>query len=297
MLISLLAGWTFKSTISLFLVLLLSNLCGAQPQQGLLFEINKPSLDNPSYLFGTVHMMCEKDYQLENVLSETLKKVDRLVLELDMDNPELNEEMRRLSLNPGMENLLVDLSDEQKNKIDEWFNANYSLGIDQLGVMKPFALYSMMIPKFMSCEDLISIELSLLNLAKKEGLEIEGLETLQFQMSLFEEIDAGEQISWILQMIEEEEKYRDQMESLVNAYVKGDLDSLQALTSNSPEFQDHLDIMLHGRNTKWIPLIDEFVRSGPTMIAVGAGHLSGEKGLLQLLSSEGYTIKKLPLTP
>ena len=77
---------------------------------------------------------------------------------------------------------------------------------------------------------------------------------------------------------------------MMNAYITQDLDKLYQQSLSSPEFATHLDALLFNRNAAWAPLIIAAAKEKPTFFAVGAGHLPGDKGVIELLRKQGYTV-------
>jgi uncharacterized protein YbaP (TraB family) len=83
---------------------------------------------------------------------------------------------------------------------------------------------------------------------------------------------------------------------MIAAYKSQDVEKLYLGAvedeKSDPDFQKKL---LDDRNTAWIPKIEAFVKDKPTFIAVGAGHLGGKNGVIQLLRAKGYDVKAIRL--
>jgi len=83
-------------------------------------------------------------------------------------------------------------------------------------------------------------------------------------------------------------------DNLVASYLSGDLNALlNLMETNSPEIKKYDDLFLVNRNTNWIPVIMNEINKQSSFIAVGAAHLGGQTGILQLLANKGYTITPL----
>ncbi len=85
-----------KITLTLILILFTS-ISGLAQDYGLLWKIDHPELDNPSYLFGTIHLICQEDMIDFPAVDVALARVDKVVFELDFSDPELAQEMMRHS--------------------------------------------------------------------------------------------------------------------------------------------------------------------------------------------------------
>jgi uncharacterized protein YbaP (TraB family) len=117
-------------------------------------------------------------------------------------------------------------------------------------------------------------------------MSMSGLETIQFQMNLLSEVSNEEQIKMLLLGLTTD---NSEFNKLLENYLKKDINQLVTLmnTDLSPEFYSDLIVK---RNQKWIPIITELIQKNPAFIAVGAAHLPGKEGVLNLLQEAGYKI-------
>jgi hypothetical protein len=114
-----------------------------------------------------------------------------------------------------------------------------------------------------------------------------GLETIQFQMNLLSEVSNEEQINMLLLGLT---KDNSEFNKLLDTYLKKDLNQLGTLMNNAELSSESYSNLIVKRNQKWIPIISELIQTNPTFIAVGAAHLPGKEGVLNLLKEAGYTI-------
>ena len=139
-----------------------------------------------------------------------------------------------------------------------------------------------------------SYEMELVEKAKKREMEIEGLETAEYQISMFDSIPYTEQAEMLMQAVNGEgDLGNDMMAEMVELYTQQDLEGLYKMISGSEDLGDYEDLLLVTRNKNWIPKIQKFSKEEVAFIAVGAGHLPGENGVINLLKKEGYTVKPL----
>lgn len=267
----------------------------AQHNEGssLLWKVTGNGLADPSYIYGTVHMLCPEDFSMDSVIVGSIASTQQMVMELDMDDPAMMQKMMQLSVNTGGRNISSDLTPGQLSKLDTFLIANYGVGMQQLGLMKPFVLYSMVVVKLMRCEQPVSFEFEFLKMSQKRGVEIKGLETVEYQMGIFDSIPAADQIEWIFTALKEKEERESELTEMMKHYKNKDIDALYNLLMENPEYEKHLDALLHERNKQWIEPIKEFIHKKPTFIAVGAGHLASDKGIIALLKKEGYTLEAI----
>ena len=256
----------------------------------LLWKIEGKGLAKPSYLYGTIHLICPDDFFMTDATTKALDNVEQVVMELDMDDPQIMVKMQQMSVSPNGENISSELSDEEAKLVNEFFKTNYGVDLSQLGMVKPFALLSMVLMKSINCDQPASYETSFVQEAAKRELEVSGLETVAFQVGLFDDIPRKDQVSWLVETISEKEDTLEEFNRMVAAYKKQDLHALFEIILQNDQFTAYADPLLYQRNKDWIGKIEALVKDKPTFIAVGAGHLGSKKGVVSLLRKEGYKV-------
>jgi len=126
--------------------------------------------------------------------------------------------------------------------------------------------------------------------AKKDKKEIIGLEQPEEQIELFDNLPADTVVKEIMETVTGTEKDNGDYQKLVNAYKKQDLPTLYKLINNSGESPIDLAGFLDDRNRKWIERMEDKMDQNSIFFAVGAGHLWGDNGVINLLRKEGYTV-------
>jgi hypothetical protein len=117
------------------------------------------------------------------------------------------------------------------------------------------------------------------------------LETGQFQASVFDSIPYEWQAKELLKNIDSARQYKIEFAKMVEAYTAHRLDAMESMVDSSGFTADKFDdILLLKRNLAWVDKLDSVMAAKPVFIAVGAGHLIGEKGLLQLFKKKGFTV-------
>lgn len=265
---------------------------GQNAASSLLWKVSGNGLEKPSYLFGTVHITCEDNFEMSAELKEAFEATELTVLELDMDDPNLAMDMQKHSVNPGMANISADLSEEDKEVINKFFMANYGADLTQFGVVKPFFLISMVTLKTATCATK-SFEEEFVKMSKESEREVKGLETTEFQTTLFDGIPQEDQIEWLTEMINTFDQQKEMLENLMRLHKNNDLEGLYNLIIADPQFTIYADLLLYKRNQDWISKIGDIAKAQPTFFAVGAGHLPSDKGVVELLKKEGYTVEAI----
>ena len=130
--------------------------------------------------------------------------------------------------------------------------------------------------------------------AKAHGKGIKGLETMAFQMSIFDSIPYSLQAKQLFSYIDNYEKESDntEFEELTKAYLSQELDKLEAITKKEDAgMASFTEILLYRRNEQWTKKLAEMMTNQSLVVAVGAGHLPGERGVINLLRKAGYKVE------
>ncbi|MGF2414654.1 MAG: TraB/GumN family protein, partial [Ferruginibacter sp.] len=260
----------------------------------LLWEVSGKQLAAPSYLFGTFHLICKDDILISNQLKAAIKNTDEMYMELDMDDPATM--MGALFLmNMKDKNTLKNLyKEDEYKKVESFFKDSLHTSITMFQSMKPFFLMAMLYPKMLPCKTMSGVEQELMNLAKENKKEIKGLETMAFQASVFDSIPYTQQAKELLKTIDSLQAYKKYFDTMVRIYKNQQLKEMENLFTKS-EFgmEDNQDVLLDNRNKNWVLQLNTIMKKESVFVAVGAGHLVGEMGLIALLRKEGYTVRPI----
>ena len=185
-------------------------------------------------------------------------------------------------------------TEEEYNKLNNFFKDSLHTSLSFLQSTKPYFLVAMLYPKMMPCKTVSGVEEELMKLAKANQKQINGLETMQFQASVFDSIPYEEQAKELLKSIDSLNEYAKYFDTMVQVYKSQQLGAMQDLFNKS-EFgmEEHQDLLLDNRNKNWVTQLKTIMQKQPVFVAVGAGHLVGENGLIALLKKEGYKLRPL----
>jgi uncharacterized protein len=261
----------------------------------LLWKITGNRLTRPSYLFGTIHMLCADDIQLSDSLKSAIKRSDRVYLELDMDNIfEMLGVMGKMKMRN--DTTLADLlTTTEYDSVKAYFQKQSTLlPFSVLETYKPMLAASMLMQGSLECDNQIAMEQLIMKEAKSQGKNIKGLESMAFQMSIFDSIPYSLQAKQLVSMVAQSGAETDdsEFEELSNAYRSQNLDTLEAITKREDMgIANFTDLLLYKRNANWVKKLDGLMKDEALVIAVGAGHLPGERGVISLLRKAGYKVE------
>lgn len=246
-----------------------------------------------SYLFGTMHMINEEYFHFSENLTDRIINSEALIMEVGgMPNPIAAFKMMSLDsgrvhqyFNAEQLKELLQFMDIQMGISPQEFDQTY-------GAMKPFfILQSISQSYFETTAE--SYDLKIMGLSAENEIPLIGLETIEEQLSFFDSIPPAKMAELIVESIRDFEKEQKNIIKLMEYYSEQKVDKLiPLLEKQSPEFMEYEDLFIYNRNKKWVPKLINEMKSKSCFIAVGAGHLFGERGLIELLRSQD-----LKLTP
>ncbi|MBD0277055.1 MAG: TraB/GumN family protein [Flavisolibacter sp.] len=268
---------------------------GQSATNTLLWRISGKNLTKPSYLFGTIHLLCADDIVLSDSLKRAIQKSDKVYLELDMDNVfEMLSVVNKMKMRN--DTTLADLlTPAEYEKVKDFFTKQNSvLPFSMLEKYKPLLTASTIMQSSMACDNAVAMEQLIMREAKKQGKGIKGLETMAYQISIFDSIPYKVQAKQLLSYVENYNKKEDSEEfkELTDAYRKQQLSKLEELSiKEEAGFENFTNLLLYNRNINWVKKLQDLMTGNALVIAVGAGHLPGEKGVINLLRKAGYKVE------
>ncbi len=262
---------------------------GATPHS-LLWKITGKGLKKPSYLFGTMHVLCSDDARLSDSLKAVIAACDEVYFEIKLDDmSNLLGAMKSMMMNNDKR--LSDLvSPGDYEKIKGYFARHASMiPFGMLERFKPLLISALIEEENMNCQATDGMELSIMK--ELHDKSILGLETVEFQAGLFDSIPYADQAKELLAYIDSAAEYKKLTLEMADVYKKQDLDRIDELSrKGDPGMDAYMDLLLYGRNRKWAKKLDEVMPEKSFLIAVGAAHLPGTGGLIDLLKKEGYVL-------
>lgn len=283
-------------TLVLLLALSAARSLGAQ-ERTLLWKVSEG--DKSIFLLGSIHYLRKENYPLNQAILDAFDASDRLVLEIDLQNTPAGA-AQRLTLEKAVyrdgSNLAQNVSQETYQLASK---RAAELGIDMQVVqpMKPwFVAMTMLAVKLqrMGLDPKLGVDHHLAERAKRDGKPTSGLETLEFQLGIFDQLSKREQELMLRETAGELERIDKNVKDIVESWLKGDGERLAALLlagmRQYPELQQKLVIE---RNRRWLDQIAKLVEQGSNaMVVVGAAHLVGQEGIVDMLKARGLSVEQ-----
>ena len=264
-----------------------------QLEQSVVWEVTGPNFKAPSYLVGTIHLMCEKDFAINPKIKSAFEQTEQAYFELDMDDPQMAGQMMNAMV--AREPLKERFSHEQYAQFAEFLEEHSQYKIEMFEQLEYIAIISALTVESLSCPDIKTLDSELSDLAKKLEMPIYGLETVDEQMQAVSVMNPKKG-----QLMSEEEltmfiELDQVLNQMINLYKQEDIVGMFNYMANYPGSVDNWDevqrVILDDRNKNWVAKIPAIAQQKPTVFAFGAGHLAGDKGVIQLLRETGLTVK------
>ena len=262
-----------------------------------LYEVERSG--NRSHLMGTIHM----GFGFEEVLTSDAERrflASRSVM-MEMEaKPQDGARLAQAAQLPAGESLRARLGPKTWEMLAARFAGTIPERVlDRLkpwmpAVMLGVAELELVIAKRRPGGDSHRMDVELMEAARAQGKPVLFLETIDQQIDIFESIPEPEQIRELTQSLSQDSS--EQAEQLLDAFAAGDEAQLEEALFNDQELSDapgFFEAVLFARNDRWLPVIEREHASGGVFVAVGAGHLLGERGLIRALRDRGYQVRRV----
>lgn len=250
------------------------------------------------YLAGSVHLLREDDHPLPPPYEMAYEACQKLYFEVDMSEMMAGAgKALEDSKLPNGDTIEDHVSEETYKKLKAYFKKR-GIGGKMLESMKPGMLavtISGIEAMQMGAMPQFGVEMFFNVKATADDKPVTGLETVEFQMGMFDSMEPGEQDDFLAITLDEVDKTPEVLGELIDVWKQGDIEKLNDLLNDQFEEGDKLtELLLYSRNKNWIPAIEKELKSdGVTLIIVGAAHLVGKGSVIDLLEKKGHEAVQL----
>lgn len=271
----------------------------------LLWKVTGNGLDAPSYIMGTHHLapfsIMDSIAGLRQAMRETQQVYGELKMS-ELESPSTMQLMQKSMMIDSDTTLTTLFSPEDYATVNKFCKENMMMDLSMAPKLKPAYLlnnvvvmaYVKHVGKFNPQEQLDTFFQSQ---ASKNGKKVDGLESPEFQFNLlFNGASLQRQAQLLMCTLHNIDSEVENIKKLTDAYMRQDLRTMLEISEQRKGNQcDPLpgeeDAMIFNRNKAWAEKLPAILKAAPTFVAVGALHLPGEKGLLNLLKKQGYTVE------
>lgn len=282
----------------LFLLLTCLLATGAQGQS-LLWEVSGNGLTKPSYLFGTYHILRDSYLQGDTLTWSYFKRAEGVVVEMVFDSTEVNKVAQYGTM--ADKNLIHLINASDYKLVADEFNAMTGQELSFYNQIKPIIIATALSVAYARKQsDTLTrftgqpIDMYFVNQAKLRRKPLLGLETLEEQLKLlYDRQPVEQQAQQLVRLVKRKSYEKPKGPSLTDLYLKADLEGMWNLFQRESESSSDLYALIDDRNMRWMGQLRLAMAGRSTFIAVGAGHLPGPNGLLNLLREAGFSVRPL----
>jgi uncharacterized protein YbaP (TraB family) len=253
--------------------------------------------DTTIYLFGTVHALPKEVKWYDPEIADALAEADTLVTEIRMD-PESEAEMQQMA----MARAALPEGTTLRSLLDEQQTATYESALGKIGV--PAGAFDRFEP-WMAGLTLTMLPLMQQGYSPESGVEKiiltkagdkpqDALETAEFQLGIFDGLPTEQQIAFLMSAAEGVDEVKQMLDAMVTEWIEGDADALAKIMNDGMDDPALAEALLYQRNANWAEWIEARLdEPGTVFIAVGAGHLAGEKSVQDYLAEKGIETARI----
>lgn len=270
-----------------------------QDQRNFLWKVM--SEGNTVYVLGSIHMLRQEDYPLHENINDAFNKSDILAVEANIND------IARLDLQtligkafyPENETIADHVSQETYEMIKKE-SARTGLPLMLVDRQKPWflalSLTSMEVLK-LGFDPSYGIDMHFMTQASGKKKVVE-LESLEYQFDLLSNLSDDEQESFLIYTLKDLHVLKQDLQSMINAWKSGDPETLESImkksTAGDIDTSTVYEKLIYERNRNMVGKIEGYLKEDKMyFVIIGAGHLAGEKGIINLLKEKGYTVEQL----
>jgi len=276
-------------------------------QAQLLWKVSGNGLARPSYIMGTYHFAPASMIDEIPGMKQALEGCDVVVGEIDkqeMTSPDAQMKMGLAMMAPADSTLDKLFSPEDYATVEKVFDkymGAMGMKLSQMNMLKPSAVSLQMqamqaLKHFPNLNENELIDMAVQTRANDLGRPSIGLETFEEQVKLLFDIPLKEQAEGLLKACQKDDLFEVQSSALAEAYMAQDLAKIEEVMTDASIGGDDaqaMDALIYDRNRSWVEKLDMMIPERAALVCVGAGHLPGDQGLLQLLRDRGYTVEPM----
>lgn len=250
-------------------------------------------------LLGSMHVLRPSDYPLPSTVDALVDAADNIVMEIDLDDVDAAQQqliVQKAMLPQGK--VLADVVDADVYRLVAQHMGELGIDVKALEHFEPWFLSITVLDlgmRKLGFQPDRGVEQYVLGRARTAGKEIDGLETLEFQIGLFDALPPEQQQAMLEQTLAELDEGVAVLAEMVAAWRAGELESLTSeLLEDFGDFPGLYEKLVTNRNKSWVPTLERMLTDGHRhLVVVGALHLVGPDNVIELLQERGHEVERL----
>lgn len=292
-----------KSFLLVFLVGVFASLALAQEKaektdKTFLWTVKSNS--NTVYILGSVHLLKKENYPLNPAIEFAFERANNLVLEVDLNGPgqeNLAQSLLKKGMNPDGKTLQESVTPETY-QLAEKRAKEIGIEIQAFSRLKPWLValtISTVKLQSLGFDPNYGVDKYFSDKARKAKKETLGLETVAYQINLFDGMSSSAQEMLLLQTLKDLDVMEKEVTRIIRSWTTGDIETAEKILLESfREYPDVYQRLISDRNRMWLPQIEGLLKGKEDcLVIVGAGHLVGQGGVIELLRGRGYSVEQL----
>jgi uncharacterized protein len=255
---------------------------------------------NTVYLAGSVHLLKAEDASLPAGFDRAYKGSKAIVMELAIDKIDAMATAQWMMENGMLKDgatLRATIGDERYARVSKEA-ARLGIPMEAADMLQPWALGLQLVEmQYMQLgfDPQKGVEQQLEHEAQADGKPISGLETMDEQLGVLQGMSKSDQARFLDMTVTEMHDVDSETQSVITAWRSGDAAKLAALLSEEyKSFPNLYRALVTERNKRWVPQIEKLLHANQDVfVVVGALHLVGDGGLLELLRHDGFKPEQL----
>lgn len=285
--------------LALFPIILTAILTPGLCQNSILWEVSGNDLAHSSFLLGSLKFIGEKEYILHTEVDNKLKTSELFAIE-DEVNHHAQHELNKAIHFPKGQSLRDVLTEDDYNTVVSFFETEFNISKKRFNKnyasLKPLAL-SITMTRLSLNEGVKFYDIELLKLANDLRIPTYSLEPIEREAEAFNAFPVEIQATALMHSIDNFPNQKSEYEKLEEAYIQGDIDRVFEYSLHPFENNElFIEEFYFKRNEEWLPKLEKMFAENKSFVTVGITHLKGERGLLNLLRSRGYTVTPISVT-
>lgn len=260
----------------------------ADSDRSLLWEISGKGLKQPSFLYGTIHLQDKRVFAFDKTLVRIFDTCKAYAMELNMDEIDMTKMSKAIMLEKPLDQIIAP---EKYALLDSLLKARTGGGVGMYSSMKPFFMAAEMVKAYENKDMPFPLDLDFFKKAKQKKKITTGIEKLEEQLAAVDKMSVEEQADMMIEGLKDWDKTKKLYNDMMKIYLKQDIAGMKELMKDTTLPKSFETALLTDRNKVMAERIDAIVQKQPTFNAIGAGHLAGKDGVIELLRQLGYTVR------
>lgn len=257
----------------------------------ILWKITGSEVAGVSYLYGTIHIMDGRVFAYGDEVTKAFESADQLAVELELDRMDPTSTMKLMFMKDSTLDMILD--EQEYAQLKKAYEELTGATLETANGMKPFFISANMIQALIPKDKAMPLDMYFIQQARKADKPVVGLETLEEQMAIIDDLSYTAQAKMLVESIDEVGEMEEQFKQLVDAYLSMNSDKVLELMDDPSLPKKFMEKLLNERNKLMVERMIPLIKEKSTFVAVGSAHLFGNEGVIKMLQDKGHTVEPI----